>query len=91
MEPAGRRALVVDDHPSFRRSARRMLEAAGWDVVGEAGGAADARRAAADLRPDLVLLDVQLPGEPRAVGGAQPFGHDQLGHLAPHGLLGSAR
>jgi hypothetical protein len=38
-----------------------------------------------------VLLDVQLPDEPRAVGGAQPFGHDQLGHLAPHGLLGSAR
>ncbi len=46
-----RRALVVDDHPSFRRSARRMLEAAGWEVVGEAGDAADARGMAAECGP----------------------------------------
>ena len=53
--------LIVDDHPSFRASARVLLEAEGFDVIGEAAdgtsGIAEARR----LRPDLVLLDVQLP------------------------------
>jgi len=53
--------LIVDDHPSFRLSARRMLEAAGYAVVGEAEDGAAAIAAAADLDPDLVLLDVQLP------------------------------
>jgi CheY-like chemotaxis protein len=56
----GKTVLIVDDHPSFRASARRMLEADGYDVVeAEDGGAALA--AAQRLRPDLVLLDVQLP------------------------------
>jgi DNA-binding NarL/FixJ family response regulator len=53
--------LIVDDHPSFRASARVLLEAEGFDVIGEAAdgtsGIAEAKR----LRPDLVLLDVQLP------------------------------
>jgi DNA-binding NarL/FixJ family response regulator len=56
-----RRILIVDDHPGFRASARRMLEAGGFEVVGEAGDAASARGAVADLEPDAVLLDVQLP------------------------------
>jgi two-component system, chemotaxis family, chemotaxis protein CheY len=53
--------LVVDDHPVFRAAARRLLEAAGMTVVGEAASAAAALVAAARLRPDVVLLDVRLP------------------------------
>lgn len=54
--------LIVDDHPGFRASARRMLEAGGYAVVGEAGDGEEAIAAAGELAPDLVLLDVQLPG-----------------------------
>ena len=57
-----RTVLIVDDHPGFRSSARRMLESEGYDVVGEAGDGESGIAAAADLAPDLVLLDVQLPG-----------------------------
>lgn len=53
--------LIVDDHPSFRASARRMLEASGYSVVGEAADGEAAIAAAGDLGPDMVLLDVQLP------------------------------
>jgi len=53
--------LIVDDHPSFRASARRMLESNGYAVVGEAEDGAAALSAVEALRPDLVLLDVQLP------------------------------
>jgi DNA-binding NarL/FixJ family response regulator len=53
--------LIVDDHPSFRASARTLLEAEGYEIVGEAESGAAAIRAAEQLHPDLVLLDVQLP------------------------------
>jgi DNA-binding NarL/FixJ family response regulator len=53
--------LIVDDHPSFRASARRLLEAEGFDVVGEAGDGETGITAAQQLQPDVVLLDVQLP------------------------------
>ena len=53
--------LIVDDHPSFRASARRLLEAEGFDVVGEADDGHAAVAAAQQLEPDVVLLDVQLP------------------------------
>jgi DNA-binding NarL/FixJ family response regulator len=53
--------LIVDDHPSFRASARMLLEAEGFDVVGEAGDGRTGLEAAAELRPDVVLLDIQLP------------------------------
>ena len=53
--------LIVDDHPSFRATARLLLESDGWTVVGEAADGAVALDAARALRPDLVLLDVNLP------------------------------
>src|SRR5690349_19372536 len=55
--------LIVDDHPSFRASARRLLEAEGYLVVGEAPDGASALSRAAELAPDLVLLDVALPDQ----------------------------
>jgi DNA-binding NarL/FixJ family response regulator len=56
-----RTVLIVDDHPSFRASARAILEADGFEIVGEAEDAASAVTAARKLRPEIVLLDVQLP------------------------------
>jgi DNA-binding NarL/FixJ family response regulator len=53
--------LIVDDHADFRESARAMLEASGFVVVGEAADGAEAVAAEARLRPALVLLDIQLP------------------------------
>lgn len=53
--------VIVDDHAGFRRMARRMLDDAGFDVVGEAGDGASALATVARLRPAMVLLDVQLP------------------------------
>lgn len=53
--------LIVDDHPSFRAGARELLEAEGFEVVGEAEDGASALAAIHELRPEVVLLDVQLP------------------------------
>ena len=53
--------LIVDDHPSFRATARMLLESDGWAVVGEAPDGLTGLREAQRLRPDLVLLDVNLP------------------------------
>lgn len=53
--------LIVDDHPSFRATARLLLEVEGYDVVGEAKDGEEAVRQAQALNPDLVLLDVNLP------------------------------
>jgi DNA-binding NarL/FixJ family response regulator len=55
-------ALVVDDHPAFRASARRLLELDGFRVVAEASDARDALRLAQELEPEVMLLDVGLPG-----------------------------
>lgn len=56
-----RRVLVVDDHPSFRRCARTLLSSEGFEVVGEAEDGSAALALAAELSPDLVLVDIQLP------------------------------
>lgn len=68
------RVLIVDDHAPFRALARMLLVADGFDVVGEAGDGVDGLRAAARLRPDVVLLDVQLPCG--AASGCAEFGGD---------------
>jgi DNA-binding NarL/FixJ family response regulator len=60
-QPLGR-VLVVDDHPSFRRCVRALLSSEGYEVVGEAEDGESAIELAARLAPDLVLLDIQLPG-----------------------------
>ena len=54
--------LIVDDHKSFRDVARRVLEAHGFQVVGEAADGESALEAVRELRPEIVLLDVQMPG-----------------------------
>jgi DNA-binding NarL/FixJ family response regulator len=55
--------LIVDDYAGFRRSARALLEDDGFEIVGEATDAREALLEAERLRPTVVLLDVQLPGE----------------------------
>ena len=57
----GQRVLVVDDDPTVSDVVRRYLERAGFDVALAADGHG-ALRAAADVRPDLVVLDLMLPG-----------------------------
>ncbi len=57
------RVLVVDDQEPFRMAARMVVEATeGFEVVGEAETGEDAVVMARDLVPDLVLMDVNLPG-----------------------------
>jgi DNA-binding NarL/FixJ family response regulator len=56
-----RTILIVDDHTTFRAVVREILEADGYDVVGEAPDGRAGLTAAIALRPDVVLLDVRLP------------------------------
>ena len=60
--PSPYTVLIVDDHDGFRSFAKALLEAEGFEVVGEADDAASALAAAARLRPGVVVLDIQLPG-----------------------------
>ena len=57
------RVLIVDDQEPFRMAARMVVDVTeGFDVVGEAETGEDSVTMAAELRPDLVLMDVNLPG-----------------------------
>jgi CheY-like chemotaxis protein len=53
--------LIVDDHATFRASARLLLESEGFEVVGEAADGGSAIEQSTSLAPELILLDVQLP------------------------------
>ena len=53
--------LIIDDHAGFRGAARALLEADGFEVVGESATGGEGLAAAELLRPDLILLDVGLP------------------------------
>jgi DNA-binding NarL/FixJ family response regulator len=53
--------LIVDDHEAFREAATSLLTSEGFNVVGEAADGRGALTAVERLRPDVVLLDVQLP------------------------------
>jgi DNA-binding NarL/FixJ family response regulator len=56
------RILLADDHPLFRDGVASLLRSWGHEVVGQAGTAEDAIRLAGELTPDLVLMDVRMPG-----------------------------
>ena len=57
------RIAIVDDHPLFREGVTRSLsEIGGFEIVGEGATAQDAERIASTVQPDLLLLDISLPG-----------------------------
>jgi DNA-binding NarL/FixJ family response regulator len=59
--PVPKTVVIADDHPSFRASARAILQSEGFEVIGEAEDGAGAIAAVRELAPDVLLLDVQLP------------------------------
>ena len=63
--------LIVDDHEGFRAQARALLEADGYVVVGQASDGPSGYALARELRPEVVLLDIQLPG----MDGVTAVGH----------------
>jgi two-component system, NarL family, invasion response regulator UvrY len=74
--------LAVDDQPIFRRVARSLIEATpGFEQVGEAASGPEALELAADLRPDLVLVDVRMQG----MDGIETA--RRLGEVDPHAVV----
>ena len=71
------RVLVVDDHDLFRTGLRNLLEEEGVNVVGEAENGETAIRLASDLTPDVVIMDLNMPG----AGGVETT--RRLSSLAP--------
>src|SRR5436853_477906 len=69
--------VLVDDEPLIRSALGQALSVGGLDLVGEAADARDAIRMVLDLRPDVVLMDLRLPG----MSGVEAIW--QLGLLAP--------
>ncbi|MGC2744339.1 MAG: response regulator transcription factor, partial [Candidatus Angelobacter sp.] len=57
------KCLLVDDHTLFRQGVRRLLESeSDFEVVGEAADGGEAVEKARELRPDIVLMDIGMPG-----------------------------
>jgi DNA-binding NarL/FixJ family response regulator len=82
-----RTIVIVDDHADFRAHAVELLEAAGYEVVGSCPDGRSALTAISRLRPDLVLLDVQLPD----IDGFGVIEQVERGVDAPIVVLVSAR
>ena len=61
-KPERPRVLLVDDHDLFRTGLRNLLEDEGVDVVAEAGAGEDALRVVRELQPDVVVMDLNMPG-----------------------------
>jgi DNA-binding NarL/FixJ family response regulator len=62
LEGAAGRVLLVDDHDLFRTGLRNLLEEQGVQIVGEAGNGADAVRYVRELAPNVVVMDLNMPG-----------------------------
>ena len=56
------RVMIADDHDLVRYGVKALLESAGFEVVGEAGDGREALRMAQELRPDVLVMDVTMPG-----------------------------
>jgi DNA-binding NarL/FixJ family response regulator len=56
------RVFLADDHAVMRYGLRVLLEQAGCEIVGEAGDGREAVRLASELRPDVMVMDVTMPG-----------------------------
>jgi DNA-binding NarL/FixJ family response regulator len=83
--PARIRVLLVDDHPVVREGLRGMLSVEpDIEVVAECGAGADALRLAAELHPDVVLMDLRMPGMD---GVAATAGITAAGRDAPRVLV----
>lgn len=63
MSEAPIRIVIVDDHPLVREGIRGALSVPGFEVVGEAGTGQEGIDRAAETRPDVVVMDISLPGE----------------------------
>ena len=64
-------SLIVDDHDLFRTGLRNLLEEQGVQIVGEAAGGAEAVRIVRELAPDVVVMDLNMPG----MGGVDATRH----------------
>jgi len=71
------RVLIVDDHDLFRTGLRNLLEEQGVVVIGEAAGGAEAVRIVRELAPDVVVMDLNMPG----MGGVDATRH--IAGIAP--------
>jgi two-component system, NarL family, nitrate/nitrite response regulator NarL len=56
------RLAVIDDHPLFREGVARCLKDMGFEIVGQGSSKDDALRIAEQLRPDIILMDISMPG-----------------------------
>jgi len=75
--PDDLRVLIVDDHDLFRSGLRNLLEEQGVQVIGEAGAGQEAVQIVRELAPDVVVMDLNMPG----MGGVEATRH--ISSIAP--------